>query len=144
MASEKISTYNDTHADPEQLKPGDISDDNEALEVFQRDGEVNFRNVGWIRCTTIFLKIIFSTGVLGIPVAISQLGAVGGALSLVGWSALNTYNGTVSYVRKRRRYRTDLSAQVQGNFRNRHRGCHSIADMAERVGGVVLKEIVGL
>lgn len=99
MSSEKISTNDAAESDPEQLKTGEISDDNEALEVFQKNGEVNFRNVGWIRCTTIFLKIIFSTGVLGIPVALSQLGAVGGALSLVGWAAINTYNGTVGCTR---------------------------------------------
>jgi hypothetical protein len=55
-----------------------------------------------------------------------SLGALGGALSVVGWGALNTY-----------------TAVVQGNFRNSHPGCHSIADMSEVLGGVVLKEITG-
>jgi hypothetical protein len=55
-----------------------------------------------------------------------SLGAVGGALSVIGWGALNTYLGI-----------------VQGNFRNSHPGCHSIADMAEVLGGTVLKELVG-
>ena len=55
-----------------------------------------------------------------------SLGAVGGALSIIGWGALNTYE-----------------AVIQGNFRNAHPGCHSIADMAEVLGGVILKEIVG-
>lgn len=55
-----------------------------------------------------------------------SLGALGGALSVIGWGALNTY-----------------TTVVQGDFRNRHIGCHSIADMAEVLGGVVLKEIVG-
>ena len=54
------------------------------------------------------------------------LGAVGGALSVIGWGALNTY-----------------LAVVQGDFRNSHPGCHSIADMAEIIGGKVLKEITG-
>jgi hypothetical protein len=56
----------------------------------------------------------------------ASLGAIGGALSVVGWGALNTY-----------------LAIVQGNFRNSHAGCHSIADMAQLLGGVVLKEVVG-
>lgn len=54
-----------------------------------------------------------------------SLGALGGALSVIGWGALNTY-----------------LAIVQGNFRNSHPGCHSIADMSEVLGGKVLKEVV--
>lgn len=34
-------------------------------------------------------------------------------------------------------------AVVQGDFRNRHAGCHTIADMAHVVGGVWLKELCG-
>jgi len=55
-----------------------------------------------------------------------SLGALGGSLSVIGWGLLNTY-----------------TAIVQGDFRNRHAGCHSIADMAEVLGGKVLKELVG-
>ncbi len=74
----------------------------------------------------ILITVIFATGVLSIPTAMYSLGALGGALSVIGWGALNTY-----------------TAVVQGNFRNSHPGCHSIADMAEVLGGVVLKELVG-
>lgn len=35
------------------------------------------------------------------------------------------------------------TAILQGNFRNRHAHCHSIADMAAVIGGNVLKEFVG-
>ncbi|KAI7194823.1 amino acid transporter [Hortaea werneckii] len=56
----------------------------------------------------------------------SSLGAIGGALSVLGWGMLNTY-----------------TAMVQGDFRNNHRHCHSIADMAQEVGGWVTKEIAG-
>jgi len=56
----------------------------------------------------------------------SSLGAVGGALSVIAWGALNTY-----------------TAVIQGDFRNNHPGVHSIADMAREVGGVVVKEITG-
>jgi hypothetical protein len=55
-----------------------------------------------------------------------SLGALGGALSVIGWGALNTY-----------------TAVVQGNFRNSHPGCHSIADMSYVMGGLWLKEAVG-
>ncbi|PSN64992.1 hypothetical protein BS50DRAFT_496552 [Corynespora cassiicola Philippines] len=97
------------------------------FEVFKTttDG-VQFRLVGWPMASVIFLKIIFATGVLSIPTAMYGLGAIGGALSVIGWGAINTY-----------------FAIVQGNFRNRHAHCHSIADMALVVGGPILKEIVG-
>ena len=55
-----------------------------------------------------------------------SLGALGGALSVIGWGALNTYTGV-----------------IQGNFRNAHAGCHSIADMCYVMGGIWLKEAVG-
>jgi hypothetical protein len=55
-----------------------------------------------------------------------SLGAVGGALSVLAWGLLNTY-----------------FAIVQGNFRNRHAHCHSIADMAYVVGGPVAREVCG-
>ena len=104
----------------------DLKDDAERYEVFKKDAAVDFRNVGWVRCSVIFLKVLFATGVLSIPLAMTALGAVGGALSLLGWGMLNTY-----------------TAIIQGDFRNRHRGCHSIADMAEAAGGRVFKEVVG-
>lgn len=55
-----------------------------------------------------------------------ELGAFPGAVNVVGWTLLNTY-----------------CALVQGNFRNAYPGCHSIADMAQVVGGPLLKELVG-
>ncbi|KAH6679074.1 putative N amino acid transport system protein [Halenospora varia] len=106
---------------------GDVEDPLEENEVFKKthDG-VDFRTVGWPRATVIFLKVIFATGVLSIPSAMYSLGALGGALSVIGWGALNTY-----------------TAVIQGNFRNAHAGCHSIADMANVLGGPILKELVG-
>ncbi|KAK7958527.1 transmembrane amino acid transporter protein-domain-containing protein [Apiospora saccharicola] len=99
----------------------------EIHEVFKKNADgVDFRTVGWPRATVIFLKIIFSTGILSIPTALYALGAVGGTLSLVAWQAVNTY-----------------CAIVQGNFRNRHPECHSIVDMAHTLGGSWLKELVG-
>lgn len=70
---------------------------------------------------------IFATGVLSIPSALYTLGAFPGAVNIVGWQALNTY-----------------CALVQGDFRRRHAGCHSIADMAHVVGGAWLREVVGV
>ncbi|KAK8028351.1 hypothetical protein PG991_005407 [Apiospora marii] len=99
----------------------------ESHEVFKKNADgVDFRTVGWPPATVIFLKIVFSTGILSIPTALYALGAVGGTLSLVAWQAVNTY-----------------CAIVQGNFRNRHPECHSIVDMAQTLGGFWLKELVG-
>ncbi|PNS21536.1 hypothetical protein CAC42_895 [Sphaceloma murrayae] len=100
------------------------SEDN--FEVFKPGGDVNFRTVGWIWATVIFLKIMFAIGVLTIPNALAALGAFPGAVNIIGWCALNTYSGV-----------------LMGDFRNRHAGCHSVADMAFVVGGNILKELTG-
>lgn len=128
---EKITVYNEKQpqydasaTDPEVLA-GEMKDFDDH-EVFRKGADVDFRTVSWQRASVIFLKIIFATGVLSIPTAMVSLGAVGGALNVIGWGALNTY-----------------TAIIQGNFRNRHSGCHSIADMAHEIGGVWLREIVG-
>ncbi|KAJ5462638.1 Amino acid transportertransmembrane [Penicillium sp. IBT 31633x] len=93
-------------------------------EVFSESAEVDFRTVTWHRATIIFLKIIFATGILSIPIAMSSLGAVGGTFSIIGWGLLNTYTGL-----------------IQGEFRLNHPSCHSIADMAGAVGGPIAQEI---
>ena len=54
------------------------------------------------------------------------LGAVPGALIILGWGMLNCYVGV-----------------IQGDFRNNHPHCHSVADMAGVLGGFVAKEFVG-
>ncbi|KAK8114801.1 transmembrane amino acid transporter protein-domain-containing protein [Apiospora kogelbergensis] len=110
----------------EAVKIEGAADD--AFEVFKRqEGQVDFRTVSWIHASVIFLKLIFATGVLTIPSAMYVLGAFPGAVNVLGWQFLNTY-----------------CAIVQGNFRNAHAGCHSIADMAEVVGGKWFREVVGV
>lgn len=99
----------------------------EQQEVFQKtEGGVDFRTVSWPRAAIIFLKVLFATGVLSIPSAMYALGAVPGALIILGWGALNCYVGI-----------------IQGDFRNNHPHCHSVADMAGVLGGAVVKELVG-
>ncbi|KAH6689439.1 transmembrane amino acid transporter protein-domain-containing protein [Plectosphaerella plurivora] len=100
----------------------------EAKEIFHdtEDG-VQFRTVSWQRATIIFLKIQFAMSILSVPGALSTLGAVGGALSIVGWQTLNTY-----------------TAVVLGDFRNRHPECHTLADMCGLLWGRVGKELVFL
>ncbi|EUC37551.1 hypothetical protein COCCADRAFT_85444 [Bipolaris zeicola 26-R-13] len=103
----------------------DLENDN---EVFKKgEGYEDFRTVGWIQTTMILLKIIFATGVLTIPSAMYVLGALPGAINVIGWQAINTW-----------------AALVLGQFRMRHPGCHSIADMGLLVGGPIVKEITGI
>jgi hypothetical protein len=64
---EKIDSYADNH--DAELSKGDLSDENEKYEVFKKGAVVDFRNVGWVRCSVIFLKVLFATGVLSIPSA---------------------------------------------------------------------------
>jgi len=60
-------------------------------EVFKDSAEgVSFRTVSWQRASIIFLKIQFAMSILSVPGALATLGAVGGALSIVGWEVLNT------------------------------------------------------
>lgn len=102
--------------------------DEEEHEVFKKTTEgVNFRNVGWFTACIIFTKVIFATGVLALPTSLYSLGAVGGSISIVAWGAFNTY----CFV-------------ILGNFRQRHPGCHSIADMVMVAGGPIAKEITGI
>ncbi|KAI4656833.1 uncharacterized protein J4E78_006724 [Alternaria triticimaculans] len=97
-------------------------------EIFKRgEGYEDFRTVSWVHTAVIFLKLIFATGVLTIPSAMYTLGAFPGAINVLGWQALNTW-----------------CALVQGQFRNNHPGCHSIADMGQLVGGRIVKEITGV
>lgn len=56
----------------------------------QVEGAVDYRTVGWIRASVIFLKVIFATGVLSIPSSYIALGAVGGAIEVVCWGIINT------------------------------------------------------
>lgn len=65
---------------------------------------------------------------------------------MIGWGALNSKYSTcfVFWSNTDSQILIAYTAVVQGDFRNSHAGCHSIADMAEILGGVVLKEIVGV
>lgn len=65
--------------------------DLESREVFQTGDDVlQFRTVSWQRATIMFCKINFAMSILAIPEAISTLGAVGGSIILVAFTALNT------------------------------------------------------
>ncbi|TVY40842.1 N amino acid transport system protein [Lachnellula occidentalis] len=89
----------------------------EETEVFATgtDG-VEFRTVGWIRAAMFFTKMTFATGVLSVPSALYQLGAVAGAIFIVFWGAVNTYG-----------------AKLQGEFKILHPSVHTVSDMTHMV-----------
>ena len=120
---EKINTLPSRDSDsPEVLKESDTEH-----EVFKiTDDGVDFRTVTWPRAAILFLKILFATGVLSIPAAMYGIGAVGGALTLLGFGMLNCYVG-----------------KIQGDFRNKHPSCHSVADMVGVMAGPLVKELIG-
>ena len=99
MASMGTSTKAMPEDTGDSIEAVDLSDNvdydkeaaREAHEVFQKatDG-IDFRTVSWPRATIIFLKIQFAMSILAVPGALATLGAVGGALSIVGWEVLNT------------------------------------------------------
>lgn len=116
-------TQQDETPNPDPPKPENDSD-----EVFTpAEGGVEFRTVGWFRASILFLKVVFAVGVLSLPTTLNVLGAVGGTLCVFGFGIFNTY----CFV-------------IVGNFRERHRGCHSIADTAGVVGGPICREVAGV
>uniref|UniRef100_L2FDE2 Amino acid transporter n=1 Tax=Colletotrichum fructicola (strain Nara gc5) TaxID=1213859 RepID=L2FDE2_COLFN len=122
---DKVSPHvSDGQADVASTK-GEIE---ETHDVFrQTEDGVQFRTVSWQRATIIFCKIQFAMSILSVPGAFATLGAVPGAVSLVGWHALNTY-----------------TAVILGEFRNRHPECHTLADMCGRLWSRPGRELVGL
>lgn len=73
------------------IRYGAVTDEREAREVFKTSADgVDFRTITWQRLIIILLKVQVATGVLSIPSALGSLGAVPGAICIVGWQALNT------------------------------------------------------
>lgn len=73
------------------VKDGLFVADNESQEVFKAGADgVDFRTITWQRLIIILLKVQVATGVLSIPGAFVSLGAVPGAICVVGWQAINT------------------------------------------------------
>lgn len=137
-AMKSISSYDQKHVDTEKTDVWEDPQAREAHEVFQATSEgVNFRTVSWQRATVLFLKIQFAMSILAVPSSLGALGAVGGALSLVGWQVLNTCM-CMSRNRIRRRLcatgflqsfvltrSSSDTAIILGEFHNRHPECHS-------------------
>lgn len=68
------------------------TENGESREIFQLGVEgVEFRTVSWQRATVMFTKINFAMSIFAIQGALAALGSVGGSLSIVGFTALNTY-----------------------------------------------------
>lgn len=81
---DKLDSFADDNADSTAAS-------DEAHEVFKVGvGDVEFRNVSWHRAALLFVKIQFAMSILAVPEALAALGAVGGGLSIVAWTAVNT------------------------------------------------------
>ncbi len=111
-----------------------VVDDREAQEVFKvTSGGVNFRTVTWPRMIIVMLKVQIATGVLGIPGALGTLGAVPGALLIVGCQVVNTCTSKGRRVPRSSpcpllqtsNPRTDTACLLI-DFRNRYPHCHSM------------------
>lgn len=121
-ADQEKSTYGNTIYTAKD--GGKVVGEIEDHEVFNDTADgVSFHTVAWPHAAMIFCKILCSTGIMSIPAAMASLGAVGGALVVVGWGVFNTY-----------------SAYIAGNFKQRHPHVHGISDMAGMVGGPVARE----
>ena len=85
-----IVAQQDVSSDDAAEPYGDVEKRRETHEVFKQNVDgVEFRTVSWQRATIIFLKIQFAMSILAVPGALGTLGAVGGSLSIVGWTSLN-------------------------------------------------------
>ncbi|WWD21798.1 hypothetical protein CI109_106286 [Kwoniella shandongensis] len=60
-----------------------------------REGQVNYKSVGWIMATIIMLKTIIALGVLAMPTVLSATGGVPGSLIIIAIGVLTTWSGHV-------------------------------------------------
>jgi hypothetical protein len=89
VSTDKIAA--DSASPTTSIGEGVVTKVEDQHEVFRTDADaVDFRTVTWQRLIIILLKVQIATGVLSIPSAMGVLGAVPGALIVVGWQALNT------------------------------------------------------
>ncbi|KAL7418624.1 hypothetical protein Q5752_007082 [Cryptotrichosporon argae] len=109
----------------DEAKAGAVVTDNEVFAA-TADGE-NYRTVSWYRSFALMFKVLFSVGILSIPAVFAYVGALPGALLVIGFGALNTYVGF-----------------LLGAFRLRHPGMHGLQDMAYVVGGKWYRELTGI
>jgi hypothetical protein len=72
----------------------------ESYEIFQANvNGVEFRTVSWQQATVLFVKINFAMSILSTPGALAALGSVGGSLSIIGFTSLNTCKSGKSRVK---------------------------------------------
>lgn len=80
---------------PEKVNQGESTvvdtEVGESYEIFQANvNGVEFRTVSWQQATVLFVKINFAMSILSTPGALAALGSVGGSLSIIGFTSLNT------------------------------------------------------
>jgi hypothetical protein len=102
----------------------------ESYEIFQANvNAVEFRTVSWQQATVLFVKINFAMSILSTPGALAVLGSVGGSLSIIGFTSLNTCKSEDAAIEDRTSWKLTMScldtAVVLGDFHHRHPECHS-------------------
>jgi len=102
----------------------------ESYEIFQANVDgVEFRTVSWHRATILFVKFNFAMSILSIPGALAALGSVGGSLSIIGFTSLNTCELKVASMQGYERFELTRrcldTGVILGDFRQRHPECHS-------------------
>ncbi|KAK4689052.1 hypothetical protein P7C73_g1057, partial [Tremellales sp. Uapishka_1] len=66
-----------------------------------REGQVNYKSVGWMMATVIMLKTIIALGVLAMPTVLQATGGVPGSLIILVIGLLTTWSGHVVGLFKR-------------------------------------------
>ncbi|WVQ81555.1 hypothetical protein IAT38_003679 [Cryptococcus sp. DSM 104549] len=84
------------------VKDADINDPQyDAVFGERKEGQVDYRSVGWIKATIIMLKTIIALGVLSMPTVLSATGGVPGSLIILAIGLLTTWSGHVVGLFKR-------------------------------------------
>jgi hypothetical protein len=90
---------------------------------------VEFRTVSWQQATVLFVKINFAMSILSTPGALAALVSVGGSLSIIGFTSLNTCKWGEMSIDDHGDWKLTMwyldTAVVLGDFHHRRPECHS-------------------
>lgn len=67
----------------------------DAVFGIRREGEVDYKSMGWIHATIVMLKTIIALGVLAMPTVLSATGGVPGSLIILAIGLITTWTGHV-------------------------------------------------
>lgn len=79
----------------------DAATDGDAVFGVRREGEVDYKAMGWIQATIVMLKTIIALGVLAMPTVLSATGGLPGSLIILAIGLITTWTGHVVGLFKR-------------------------------------------